>query len=205
VANIIFDFDGTIADSFDYFLTFLAREAKKQPLTDDQKAGFHGHSLVGMTRKMGVSWFRLPGLLYRCRQEMNPAMQHVQPFHGMPEVIRKLRDEGHQLYILSTNSETNMHKFLKHHKLDDYFSEVYGGAGLLGKAPALRRLLREQHIETRKAVYIGDEVRDVEAAQSTGVRIITVTWGFARADELKSRKPTGVAHSPEDIIDIISA
>jgi phosphoglycolate phosphatase len=204
VAAIIFDFDGTIADSFDYFLNFLAREAGKRPLTDVQKAEFHGLSLVRMTRKMDVSWLRLPRLLHKCRQEMNPAMKHVEPFPGMPEVIKKLHGEGHQLFILSTNSIGNMHKFLRHHKLDDYFAEIYGGAGLLGKAPALRRLLREQHIETRKAVYVGDEVRDVEAAQSIGVRIVAVTWGFARADELKDRKPAGIAHSPEDIVDIVN-
>jgi phosphoglycolate phosphatase len=204
VAAIIFDFDGTIADSYDYFLTFLAREAGKKPLTDDQKAEFHGLSLVRMTRRMGVSWLRLPRLLHTCRREMNPAMRHLKPFPGMPEVIRKLHGEGHTLFILSTNTVSNMRKFLQHHELDGYFSELYGGAGLLGKAPALRRLLREQHIETRKAVYVGDEVRDAEAAQSIGVRIITVTWGFARADELKDRKPTGVAHSPQDIIDILS-
>lgn len=204
MAAIIFDFDGTIADSFDYFLSFLTREARKQPLTDDQKAGFHGLSLVRMTRKMGVSWFHLPGLLYRCRQEMNPAMKHVRPFQEMPEVIRTLHAQGHRLFILSTNSENNMHKFLKHHKLDEYFSGVYGGAGMLGKAPALRRLLREQHIETQTAVYVGDEVRDIEAAQTVGVRIVSVTWGFARVDELKDRKPTGIAHSPQDIPDIIN-
>jgi phosphoglycolate phosphatase len=204
VAAIIFDFDGTIADSYDYFLTFLAREAGKRPLTDNQKAEFHGLSLVRMTRQMGVSWLRLPRLLYKCRQEMNPAMKHVKPFHGMPEVIRKLHKEGHKLFILSTNSVLNMRKFLEHNGLESYFSEIYGGAGLFGKAPALRRLLREQHIETRKAVYVGDEVRDVEAAQTFGLRIVAVTWGFARADELKDKKPAGVAHSPEDIVDILS-
>jgi len=204
VAAIIFDFDGTIADSYDYFLTFLAREAGKKPLTDNQKAEFHGLSLVRMTRKMGVSWLRLPRMLYKCRQEMNPAMKHVKPFPGMPEVIRKLHKQGHQLYILSTNSMLNVEKFLKHQGLDSYFTEIYGGAGLFGKAPALKRLLLEQHIETRKAVYVGDEVRDAEAAQTIGIRIVTVTWGFAHADELKDLKPTGVAHSPEDIVDILT-
>lgn len=205
MASIIFDFDGTIADSYDYFLGFLAREAGRPPLTGNQKAEFHGLSLVRMTRKMDVSWVRLPFLLRKCRQEMNPAMKHVEPFPGMPEVIRKLHKNGHKLYILTTNSTTNVRKFLKHHKLDSHFIEVYGGAGLFGKGPALKRLLLEQHIETRKAVHIGDEVRDVEAAQTIGVRVIAVTWGFARADELKDRKPTGVAHSPEDIIDIVGA
>jgi len=203
VAAIIFDFDGTIADSRDYFLNFLAREANRPPLTAAQKAEFHGMSLVRMTRAMDVSWLRLPLLLNKCRREMNPAMSHVEPFPGMIEVIKQLHRRRHKLYILSTNSVNNMDKFLKRHDLDKYFTAVYGGAGLLGKSPALKRLLLEQHIQTREAVYIGDEVRDLEAAQWISVAGIAVTWGFARADELKALEPLGVAHSPEDIVDIV--
>lgn len=75
---------------------------------------------------------------------------------------------------------------------------------MFGKAPALRRILREQHIETRNAVYVSDELRDVMASQSIGLRLISVTWGFAKADDLKTRKPTGIAHTPQDIIDIVN-
>jgi phosphoglycolate phosphatase len=204
VAAIIFDFDGTIADSFDYCVTFLAKEAGSLPLSAEQKAAFHGLSLFRIARLLGISWFRLPVLLHKGRKHMAPAVQNVEPFQDMPKVIRKLHAQKHDLFILSTNTERNIHKFLRRHKLDAYFAEVHGGVGMFGKAPALRRMLRERHIETRKAVYISDELRDVQAAQSIGLRIIAVTWGFARAGDLKARKPTGMAHSPEDIVDILA-
>lgn len=203
MAAIIFDFDGTIADSFDYCVNFIAKQAGTVPLNADQKASLHGLSLFKIARRLRVPWRRLPTLLHKGRKHMAPVVQHVEPFPGMAEVIRQLHAGKHDLFILSTNTERNIRKFLLRHKLDSYFKEVYGGAGMFGKAPALRRLLREQHIETRKAVYVSDELRDLVASRSIGLRNIAVTWGFARADDLKAHEPAGMAHSPEDIVDIL--
>lgn len=186
MANIIFDFDGTIANTFDYAVAFLQREAGGAPLDKDQKTALHGLSMAGIARRLGIPWRRMPGLFFKGRREMSPAMDNIEPYDGMPGVIREL-SRKHKLYILSTNTTRNINKFLRRHELDKYFVEVYGGVGMFGKAPALRRLLLEQHIENRTAVYIGDELRDVMAAQSLGVRVIAVTWGFARAVDLKAK------------------
>lgn len=200
MAAIIFDFDGTIADSFEYCVNFLAKEAGALPLSDERKASFHGLSLFRIARILGISWLKLPTLLRKGRKHMGPALKDVEPFKNMPETIKKLHAEKHDLYILSTNTTRNINKFLDRHGIREYFSDVYGGVGMFGKGPALRRLLREAHIETRKAVYICDELRDVMAAQSIGLRIVAVSWGFARRDDLKSKKPDGLADKPADIV-----
>ncbi len=203
MATIIFDFDGTIADSFEYCVNFLAREAGAYPLTPDQKAQFHGMSLFHIARKLRVPWRKMPTLLHKGQKHMAPVVGNVEPFPGLERVIRELHAEKHDLYILSTNTSVNIHKFLKRHRLDSYFTEVYGAAGMFGKAPALRRLLREQHLQTRSAIYVSDEVRDVLAARSIGMGVIAVTWGFAKAEDLKASGPTGMAHAPEDILGIL--
>jgi phosphoglycolate phosphatase len=203
MATIIFDFDGTSANSFDYFIDFITKEAGRVPLNEDQKAALHGLSMARIARHVGISWWRMPGLFFKGRHQMSPAMQHIAPFEGMPEVIRKLHAEGHELFILSTNTVSNMRGFLHRHDLHTCFLEIYGGVGMFGKAPALRRLLREQNIDINKAVYVGDELRDVQAAQSISLRVIAVTWGFARAADLKAEGVTGLAESTQDILRIV--
>ncbi len=198
MADIIFDFDGTIANTFDYAVAFLSREAG-QTLNRDQKAALHGLSMAGIARSLGIPWRRLPGLFFKGRREMNPAMHNVEPFRGMPEVLKELHSKRHTMFILSTNTTRNINKFLRHHGLERYFKHVYGGVGMFGKAPALRRLLREQRIEPGKAVYIGDELRDVMAAHSLDVEVIAVTWGFAREAELKAQGVGGLAKRTADI------
>lgn len=200
MAVIIFDFDGTIANTFDYTVDFLSRESTRGPVSGDQKAAMHGLSMYGIARRMGIPWHRLPGLFFRGRSQMSPAMDNIEPYGGMADVISQLKAKRHKLYILSTNTTRNIDKFLRRHKMENSFEHVYGGVGMFGKTPALRRLLREQGVEPGKAVYIGDELRDIMAAQALGVRVIAVSWGFARHADLKAQGPTAMARKPADII-----
>ncbi len=203
MAAIIFDMDGTIADSFDYVAEFLAREAKRWPLTAEEKQQLRGLSMGAMATQLGHHWWNTPELFFKGRRRMRQAIKHLQPFAGMDEVIRKLHAEGHELFIVSTNSLTNVRHFLHHNHLHIYFLEIYAGVGLFGKAPALRRLLREQNIEAKDAFYIGDELRDVQAAQSIKLPVIAVTWGFARRSSLVAQKATALAHTPQEIIALL--
>jgi phosphoglycolate phosphatase len=203
MAAIIFDFDGTIADSFDYVAEFLADEAELPPLSEEQKQGLRGRSMIAMARQLGYSWWRLPGLFLKGRRRMGQIMLHVKPFDGMTEVIDKLHAEGHELFIVSSNTVKNVRRFLRHQQLHKYFLEVYGGVGLFGKAPTLRRLLKDQGLKREAAIYIGDELRDVEAAQSLKLPVIAVTWGFARPSDLEALKPTALANEPADLLRIL--
>ena len=203
MAAIIFDFDGTIADSFDYVVQFLSEQDDSPPLTDAQKNELKGLSITAMVKKLGFHWWNAPKLFLRGRWQMTHAIKHLKPFAGMPDVVRKLHAEGHELFILSTNSVSNVHRFLHNQGLHIYFLEIYGGVGMFGKAPALRRLLKEQNIDGKDALYVGDELRDIQSAQAVGMRVIAVTWGFARHKSLVDQNPTALAEEPNDIIRIL--
>ncbi|HVV25828.1 MAG TPA: HAD-IA family hydrolase [Candidatus Saccharimonadales bacterium] len=203
MAAIIFDFDGTIADSFDFVADFLADEKGRQHLSELEKQSLRGLSMFAMARRLGHPWWRLLRLLFRGRERMGSVISRIEPFPSIPELVEKLHSEGHELFILTSNTVPNVHKFLHHHKLHTFFLEVYGGIGLFGKARGLRRLLREQQLEPQACVYIGDELRDVQAAQTAGVRVVAVTWGFARPSDLEAQKPTALAHTVDDLMKIL--
>lgn len=202
MAAIIFDFDGTISDSFDYVAGFLAAEAGRAPLSDEQRLELRGRSMLDMARQLGHPWWRLPGLFWKGRRLMRRAIKHVSPFAGMPEVIEKLHAEGHELFIITSNTVANVRAFLREHKLHTYFLEIYGGV-VVSKAPALKRLLKEQQLEAKDAVYVGDERRDVRAAEAAKLRVIAVTWGFARPSDLEALQPTAIADKPSDLLRIL--
>ncbi|MEO7364461.1 MAG: HAD-IB family phosphatase [Candidatus Saccharimonadales bacterium] len=201
--TIIFDFDGTIADSFDYVLEFLTVEAGVEPLIGTDRQAFRNLSMIAMARKLGHRHWKLPLLFWKGKRVMSRALETITPFDGMPEVIRKLHAEGHELFIVSSNSLLNIREFLHKYELHEYFLEIYGSVGMFGKAPVLRKLLREQHLELAESLYVGDEQRDVAAAQSIQMPIIAVLWGFARQADLRRRRPTALAETPDQIITII--
>lgn len=203
MAAIIFDFDGTIADSFDYVADFMAAEAGRPPLTDEEKHALRGISITNMARRMGYNWFTGTLLFFKGRRRMHKVIRGLDTFEGMPEIIRKLHNEGHELFILSTNSVRNLRRFLHHHKIHKYFLEIYGGVGPFSKAPALRQLLKDQNIEAKNAVYVGDELRDVESAKAIGIRSVAVSWGFADRKHLKAARPEALADTPEQLMAIL--
>jgi phosphoglycolate phosphatase len=203
MAAIIFDMDGTIADSFDYVAEFMASEAGMGPLSAGQKKELRGLSMVGMARKLGYQWWQGPMLFFKGRRRMHQAIKNLRSFAGVPELIRKLHNEGHELFVLSTNSLSNVRLFLQQQKLHKYFLEIYGGVGVFSKAPALRQLLREQNLDVYQAVYVGDEQRDVDAAKQIGMRAVAVTWGFADRKNLQAMKPAGLADTPEELLRIL--
>lgn len=205
MSAIILDFDGTLGDTFDFVADFLADESGQSPLSETKKASLRGHSMQVMARRLGYRWWSLPQLFLRGRRRMQDNVGQIKPFQGMPEVIQKLHAEGHELFILSSNSVRNIHAFLHAHDLHTYFLEIYGNVGLFGKAPALRRLLRGNDLDINNAIYIGDEMRDVEAAQSIKMAVIAVKWGFARPQDLQALHPTALAEKPADIITILES
>lgn len=203
MAAIIFDFDGTIADSFDYVAGFLARQAGIEKLSATQKNMLKNLSMVGMARRLGFGWWRLPWLFFKGRREMRKTAHLLNSFQGIPNLIKKLHAEGHELFVLSSNIRHNINSFLKSQELSSYFVETYGGIGLFSKTPALRRLLREQNIEIKDAIYIGDELRDIEAASAMNLRIVAVSWGFASRKNLEASKPTVLVDSVDELMRVL--
>jgi len=201
MAALIFDFDGTIADTIDYFIDFIAKEAGLESLSTEQRHQLRQMSLRRIARELGHPWWRLPKLYYKGRHLMEPKLQNIKPFKGMPEVIKKLHAEGHELFIISSNSVHNMRSFLRRQHLRTSFLQIYGGVVVFGKAPTIRQLLREQHIALSEAVYIGDELRDIQAAQSVGMRVIAVSWGFAQNADLLAAKPTALVRTPQELLE----
>ena len=134
---------------------------------------------------------------------MGKAIYNVPIFEGMGRVIDKLHAEGHELMIVSSNNNRNIKRSLKQHHLYKYFTDIYGNAGFFGKKRAIRRLLRRNSIQTKDAIYIGDEARDVIAAKAADIRVIAAGWGFDHPEVLQSHQPTALAHKPEDIVMIL--
>jgi phosphoglycolate phosphatase len=201
--TVIFDFDGTIADSFDSVVKIFEHLTGNNNITTQDIDDLRKFPMREVAKKLGVSLWKAPFLLYRGRYLMTSQIKHLHSFPGLPKVIEQLHEEGHELFILTSNSSRNVKAFLRHHHLYNRFVEVRGSVGLFSKASALKGLLKRNSLEIKDCVYIGDETRDVESAKEINMRVISVTWGFADRETLIAHTPTALADVPADIVRIL--
>lgn len=203
--TVIFDFDGTLADSLDVIVEIFEHiTGKSANLSREEMAGLRHMPIPAVAKRLGIPVWRAPWLLWRGRRLMSRYIQQVPPFAGVESVLQNLQSKGFRLIIVSSNSRANVRKFLSHYGLHGYFHRVYGGVGLFAKAGALRNIMNRNHLKPDDCVYIGDETRDIEACQSIGLRCIAAKWGFADPVFLESHNPTALAGSPQELVPIIS-
>jgi phosphoglycolate phosphatase-like HAD superfamily hydrolase len=206
VKFLIFDFDGTIADSFDAVLAISNRLADEfgYPKTSLEEAQqLKNMDSREILRLSGVSFFQVPFLLRRLRGEMNGEICNLQPIPGIPEALVQLKQEGHQLGIVTSNSRENVLAFLKAQNIEGLFSFVSSGLTIFGKGRLIRRVIRQYHIDPAIVFYVGDETRDIEAARKIRVRAIAVSWGFNSRPLLESKHPDFLVNQPSELVQIL--
>jgi phosphoglycolate phosphatase len=202
---MIFDFDGTIADTFHAViatLNQLADEFGYRKAAPDELAILTSLGLRELADRVGLAWHRLPALAVRVRQEMARNMPSISPCEGVPSALRELRARGVRTGILTSNKRDNVDSFLAHHP-ELVFDFVNAGSGLFSKERRLRRLLAAQRLTLAQTCYVGDEVRDVEAARGLGMRAVAVTWGFSSPELLAASQPDHLIASPAELLSLV--
>lgn len=202
---LIFDFDGTIADSFDLVLAISNRLAEEfgYPQTCPEDVN-HLKNLSSreIFRRSGVSFLRLPFLLRRLRIELNREIRQLQPIPGIQEALWALKRQGNRLGIVTSNSRENVIAFLETQNLLELFDFVDSGLTLFGKSRVIKRTLRQYRLDPTTVIYVGDETRDIEAARRTGVQAVAVTWGFNSSRALGAEYPDFLIHSPAELVKV---
>ena len=204
MSNIIFDFDGTLADTFEVVVNIFHNLTKHHhKLPADEIERLRGMPLMRVAEELRIPPWRIPLLLAQGRRQMTKRMPEIHTFPGMQKATRELHQAGHRLYIMSSNSVQNIELFLTRHEMNTYFVKVYGNVGLFDKARALHRIMRRSGIKRSETTYIGDEVRDIEAAQKAEIGMIAVAWGYNNELILAGHAPDAIAATPEQIIEIV--
>lgn len=203
--TLIFDFDGTLADTFGIAVGLLRRMVK-DPRKTNATGVEHLRSLPAREALhwVGVRWWNLPYILYLGRKEVRAHMGSVEAFPGMTATVQQLHEDGHQLFILSSNSTKNIEIFLKHNKLKTYFDGFWGGKGIFAKAAAIKKVVQENNLKLEDCIYIGDEVRDADAAGQAGIAFIGVTWGYNNHKALQTHA-TELADTPKELLKKVAA
>ncbi|AFY93010.1 haloacid dehalogenase superfamily enzyme, subfamily IA [Chamaesiphon minutus PCC 6605] len=202
---IIFDFDGTLADSLVIMIDItnrLASEFGYKQLSDDFIATLKYLSPWEIVRAIDVALWKIPWIVQRVRQEFYTEAKRVELFSGIVELVERLKAEHYRLGIVSSNSEANIHAVLRQYGIEHRFDFVTS-ASTFGKGRAISKVIKQSNIERANAVYVGDEIRDIRAARSVGIKIVAVSWGFNDPTALLQQKPDLLIAEPADLLSAI--
>jgi phosphoglycolate phosphatase len=201
---VIFDFDGTLADSARWFsaaLNDLAPRHGFRAVTEAELEMLRGCGNREIIRYLGVARWRLPFIAAELRRRA--ATASISLFDGVERLLDTLHRRGVTCAIVSSNAEANVRKVLGA-KAVGAVSLFDCGAGLFGKARRFRRLIKRVGVAPAETICIGDEQRDMEAAHAAGAASGAVLWGYATRDLLVRCGPTMTFDEPMDIVDGVS-
>ena len=208
VRLLIFDLDGTLVDTLDptfrCFQHAVAPVLGRTPSIEEILARFGpaDHKIV-------AEWVGEPHAaeaverLYTCYES---AFQNAGPFPGMLEVVRDARRVGKKTAIFTGRGRASTEAILKGMGLENLFDVVVCGDDVEHSKPApdgLLRILDLLNLDAETAVYIGDTVKDLEAARGAGVASIAALWGSPERHLLQIQG-SPVAKEPRDLRLLVS-
>jgi phosphoglycolate phosphatase-like HAD superfamily hydrolase len=200
---VIFDFDGTIADSQDLMIFAykqIAINRNIETLDDDKILELRKLSAKEIIKILGVKLWQIPSFIREARFIYSENINLIKPIDEINKLVREIRPLT-KIAIVSTNSASTIKSYLK--KIDlDIFDDIIE-AGLFNKSNSINKLIKKYKINKTKAIYIGDEVRDIESSKKSGISCISVAWGMNTIEFLEQNTNFKVAKKPQDLLDYL--
>jgi len=195
---IIFDFDGTLADTYPVVVAIVNRIGYLYglPKIDPESNEYKGFGVRELIKRFKMPTWKLLLFAFHTKFLMGREVMQIKLFRGIAEQLTWLKANGYKLWIFSSNSQKNIKKVLGNNNCTSVFSGIVSEPSLVNKGVGLRKLMQANQIESHDTVYVGDEVRDFEGATEAGISFVGVSWGYNTKEALKNAGAKIIIDSP---------
>ncbi|MDA0766133.1 MAG: HAD hydrolase-like protein [Verrucomicrobia bacterium] len=204
--GLIFDFDGTIADTLLATLRIyndLAADSGFRHVEMEDVARLRDMDARAVLDHLNIPKRRVPLLLAKGRRMLKRDLTTIPLIDGIKESLPLLREGAECFGILTSNATENVETFLEIHGLRHLFTFISSTSTLSGKSTHLRSIARTFSMNPSQLLYIGDEIRDIRASRKAGIDIAAVTWGFNSRDSLAAENPRHLIDTTAQLLAIV--
>lgn len=204
IKHIIFDFDGTLADTSPVILATM--EAAIAELGLPPKTESECRATIGL-RLEDIPLALWPGrhhigatyaATYRRIFDEKKNCLRARTYPGVIDGLRQLHKSGYTMAVASSRSHKSLEEYLGYFGIARLFADIIGGNDVKKGKPAPDPVLAVcAHTDWLPAdcLVVGDAVCDIEMGQNAGASTCAVTYGNQSQVELESAVPNLIVDS----------
>jgi len=209
IRAVLFDFDGTLGDSYRAITASVNHVRARHglaPLSVDQVRPHVGRGLPSLLKSC------VPGTdierdsqLYRTH---HPSVLEsgTELLPGAQEMLQSLHERNIELAICSNKPVAFTRKLAEYLGIASFLDQILGPEDVPAPKPApdmLVEAIRRLGIPKKDAIYVGDMTVDIQTARSAGVRVWVVPTGSDARQTLVDAKPDKLLNSLSEIVALI--
>ena len=195
-ATIVFDFDGTIANTlpliYQTFNTVLEPRIGRILPDAEIRSHFGPPDQVILGRYVDETEREIAFAEYIELYERDHN-EHVYLYDGMYDLLQTCKDEGIRIGIMTGKSRVSANISLRELGIEHFINILVAGDDVVMPKPhsegVIAAIAQLGHIEAEKGAMVGDSAADIYAGRGAGLYTIGVTWGVPEHDVLRAAKP----------------
>lgn len=206
--TVLFDLDGTLLNTRELinrsFVHTFEHFRPDHVLTDEELDSFFGPSLRQTFSRYSTDEQEIEEMIQYYRQ-FNVAShdEMVTAFPGAKSLIRTLARKGYKLGVVSSKKTDLVEHGLEIFGMRDKIKVIIGEEDVKNPKPDPEGILEAMRIlDSKKALYVGDGVGDIEAGKNAGIDTIGVLYSD-RKEQILAAEPTYTIHSLDQILAIL--
>ena len=188
--NIIFDFDGVIADTHDINWA-LSQEHDETATYEDFLAHHDGNVFAEPRIKFKEENLHLFYSEYQKRLTTSHLKQAIGPLTRL--------GEQYSLYVISSTSEVVIQEVLLQSEVLSFFKRTMGAETHKSKVEKFKMLMETEDVTPENTIFVTDTLGDIKEAHKVHIRTIAETFGFHSRTRLEQGSPFKILDSWSEI------
>ena len=207
---VIFDFDGTVADTGEGILKSLQysfeQMGREIPDMSDLKRFIGPPVYYSYTHFYGVSENEVEEYIRKYRERYKQkGIYECAVYDGIKELLTELKKRGVKLGIASSKPEHLIYSVADYLQLTDMFDAIAGVKSDNSRHSTKKDIILEAMEalgadEKQRVLMVGDRCFDIDGAAAAGVKSCGALWGYGNKEEFIAHKADFIAEKPLDVL-----